>query len=255
MQMLVALHPAFIRFPGGSFGEGNLLSEAFRWKETIGDLAQRPGQWNIWGYRTTNGLGYFEYLQMCEDLKAEPLFVINCGMAEKDSADLKAALDPWVKDAVDAIDYANGPATSQWGALRASAGHPAPFNLKLMELGNENGMSYSWGGGNAQEYADRYNPMYAKVKAAYPDIKTIATAPIQKAPINAPVETVDEHYYPTSDWFEDHASMYDSYDRKGPKIYVGEYATKKDAANGNLQGALGEAAFMTGMERTAISSS
>jgi alpha-L-arabinofuranosidase len=118
-----------------------------------------------------------------------------------------------------------------------------------MELGNENGMSYSWGGGNAQEYADRYNPMYAKVKGAYPDIKTIATAPIQKPPINAPVETVDEHYYPTSDWFQDHATMYDSYDRKGPKIYVGEYATKKGAGNGNLNAALGEAAFMTGMER------
>jgi alpha-L-arabinofuranosidase len=248
MQMLVALHPAFIRFPGGSFGEGYRLSEAFRWKETIGDPAQRPGQWNIWGYRTTNGLGYYEYLQMCEDLKAEPLFVINCGMAEQDSVDSKN-LDPWIQDALDAIDYANGPATGTWGAQRAAAGHPAPFNLKLMELGNENGMGYFWGGGNAQQYADRYNPLYAKVKAAYPNIKTISTAPIQKSPINAPVETVDEHYYPDAGWFEDHAAMYDNYDRSGPKIYVGEYATKPDAGNGNLNAALGEAAFMTGMER------
>jgi alpha-L-arabinofuranosidase len=248
MQMLVALHPAFVRFPGGSFGEGYRLSEAFRWKETIGDLAQRPGQWNIWGYRTTNGLGYFEYLQMCEDLKAEPLFVINCGMAEKDSVDA-GKLGPWIQDALDAIDYANGPATSPWGALRVAAGHPSPFNLKLMELGNENGMGYFWGGGSARQYADRYNPLYQKVKAAYPDIRTISTAPIQKAPIYAPVETVDEHYYPTAEWFEDHAAMYDTYDRKGPKIYAGEYATKQGAGNGNLTAALGEAAFMTGMER------
>ena len=248
MQMLVSLHPAFIRFPGGSFGEGHRLDEAFRWKETIGDLSQRPGQWNIWGYRTTNGLGYFEYLQMCEDLKAEPLFVINCGMAEANMVDVKD-LDPWIQDALDAIDYANGPATGTWGAQRAAAGHPAPFNLKLMELGNENGMGYSWGGGNAQQYAQRYNPLYQKVKSGYPEIKTISTAPIQKPPINAPVETVDEHYYPDAGWFEDHAAMYDTYDRTGPKIYVGEYATKPGAGNGNLNAALGEAAFMTGMER------
>jgi alpha-N-arabinofuranosidase len=110
-------------------------------------------------------------------------------------------------------------------------------------------MGYFWGGGSAQQYADRYNPLYQKVKAAYPDIRTISTAPIQKAPIYAPVETVDEHYYPTAEWFEDHAAMYDTYDRKGPKIYVGEYATKQGAGNGNLTAALGEAAFMTGMER------
>jgi alpha-L-arabinofuranosidase len=248
MRMLVALHPAFVRFPGGSFGEGHRLSEAFRWKDTIGDPALRPGQWNIWGYRTTNGLGYFEYLQMCEDLKAEPLFVLNCGMAESDSVDPKD-LAPWIQDALDAIDYANGPSSSQWGALRTAAGHPAPFNLKLIELGNENGMGYFWGGGNAQQYADHYYPMYQKMKATYPAIRTIATAPIQNAPINAQVETVDEHYYPTAEWFEDHASMYDNYDRKGPKIYVGEYATKPGAGNGSLNAALGEAAFMTGMER------
>jgi alpha-L-arabinofuranosidase len=248
MKMLVDLHPAFVRFPGGSFGEGYRLKEAFRWKETIGDLAKRPGQWNIWGYRTTNGLGYFEYLQMCEDLKAEPLFVINCGMAERDSVDPKDQ-DPWIQDALDAVDYANGPETGTWGALRAAAGHPAPFHLKLMELGNENGMGYFWGGGNAQQYADRYNPLYQKLKAAYPDVTTIATAPVQRPPVSVPVETVDEHYYPTAEWFEDHAAMYDSYDRQGPKIYVGEYATKPGAGNGNLNAALGEAAFMTGMER------
>ncbi|HEY8994005.1 MAG TPA: alpha-L-arabinofuranosidase C-terminal domain-containing protein [Lacunisphaera sp.] len=248
MQMLVDLHPAFVRFPGGSFGEGNTLASAFRWKNTIGDVSQRPAQWNIWHYWTTNGLGYYEYLQMCEDLKAAPLFVINCGIAEKDMVDLKD-IGPWVDDAMDAIEYANGPATSTWGAQRAAAGHPAPFDLKLLEIGNENGMSYPWGGGNAQQYAERYRPFYDKVHSAHPEVLTIATAPIQRPPINAPVEVLDEHYYPTAEWFEDHANMYDHYDRKGPRIYVGEYATREGAGNGNLRGALGEAAFMTGMER------
>jgi alpha-L-arabinofuranosidase len=248
MQMLEALHPAFVRFPAGSFGEGKNLNEAFRWKDTIGDLAERPGGWNIWGYRTTNGLGFYEYLQMCEDLKAEPLFVINCGISETDMVDPKD-LGPWIQDAVDCVDYANGPTTGKWGALRAQAGHPAPFNMKNLEIGNENGMGYFWGGGNAQQYADRYNPFYEKVKAAYPDLHTIATAPIQKPPVSSTVEAVDEHYYESSNWFQDHATMYDSYDRKGPKIYVGEYACKSDAGNGNLNAALGEAAFMTGIER------
>jgi alpha-L-arabinofuranosidase len=248
MDMLVALHPAFVRFPAGSFGEGKNLDEAFRWKDTIGDLAARPGVWNIWGYRTTNGLGFYEYLQMCEDLKAEPLFVINCGISETDMVEPKD-LGPWIQDAIDCVDYANGPTTGTWGALRAQAGHPEPFNMKYLEIGNENGMGYFWGGGNARQYADRYNPFYEKVKAAYPDLHTIATAPIQKPPVSSTVESVDEHYYESSGWFQDHATMYDNYDRSGPKIYVGEYACKSDAGNGNLNAALGEAVFMTGMER------
>lgn len=247
-EMLEALHPAFVRFPGGSFGEGVNLTHAFRWKQTIGDLAQRPGQWNIWGYRTTNGLGYHEYLQMCEDLKAEPLFVMNCGMAEKEFVD-PDKIGPWVQEALDAIEYANGDASTTWGALRAQAGHPEPFDLQLFEIGNENGMSYSWGGGTPQEYTARYLPFYQKLKEVYPNILTIATAPIQKPPISAPMEVLDEHYYPQASWFEEHAFMYDSYDRKGPKIYVGEYATKPGAGTGNMDAALGEAAFMTGMER------
>jgi alpha-L-arabinofuranosidase len=248
MQMLVALHPAFVRFPGGSFGEGHRLDEAFRWKETIGEPAQRPGVWNIWGYHASNGLGYFEYLQMCEDLKAEPLFVLNCGISETDMVDVKD-LGPWIQDAVDAVDYANGPVTDTWGALRAQAGHPAPFNLKYLEVGNENGMGYFWGGGNARQYADRYIPFYDKLKATYPDLHLIASAPIQNPPVSAPVDIVDEHYYQSADWFEDHANMYDSASRTGPKVYVGEYAVQSGAGDGNMNAALGEAAFMTGLER------
>ena len=248
MQMLEALHPAFVRFPGGSYAEGYTLRGAYRWKETIGDTARRPGHWNIWGYRSSDGLGFQELLQMAEDLHAEPLYVPNCGIAEKEMVPVSGE-DPWIQDALDAIAYANAPADTPWGTKRANAGHAAPFSMKLMEIGNENGMSYSWGGGNAKQYAERYMPFYDKVKKEYPDILTIATAPIHKSPYHAPVEVLDEHYYPTAEWFERHADQYDTYDRNGPKIYVGEYATKPGAGHGNLRGALGEAAFMTGMER------
>lgn len=121
--------------------------------------------------------------------------------------------------------------------------------MNLIEIGNENGMSYSWGGGDAAQYTEHYLPFYKALKAARPDVLTIATAPIHKPPNSAPVEVVDEHFYPTAEWFEEHAQQYDGYDRKGPKIYVGEYATKPGAGHGNLNAALGEAAFMTGMER------
>ena len=129
-EMLAAMKPAFVRFPGGCYVEGNRLANAFRWKDSIGDVAQRPGHWNLWGYRSTDGLGYHEYLQMCEDLKAEPLYVINCGMAHEDRVPMDQ-MGPWVQDALDAIEYANGPATSKWGALRAKAGHPAPVQPQV----------------------------------------------------------------------------------------------------------------------------
>src|SRR5207244_11923126 len=128
-QMLADMHPGFVRFPGGCFVEGEHLAEATRWKKTIGDIAERPGYWNMWGYNSTDGLGYFEYLQFCEDIGAEPLFVVNCGMSheEQHKSDKKISvpINPeYLQDAMDAIEYANGPADSQWGALRAKAGHP-----------------------------------------------------------------------------------------------------------------------------------
>lgn len=238
--MLDGLRPAFVRFPGGCFVEGDRLADAFRWKQTIGDIAYRPGHPNvIWGYRSTDGLGYHEYLQMCEDLGSEALYVINCGMAHKEVAPLDQ-LDEWVQDALDAVEYARGPITSRWGAMRAWNGHPKPFNLKYMQIGNENG---------GPAYNERYARFYDALKARYPDIRIIANV-WGSRPTSRPLDIVDEHYYQSPEWFIAHANHYDNYDRKGPKIYVGEYAvTSRNGGQGNLRAAIGEAAFMTGMER------
>lgn len=241
--MLDNLRPSFVRFPGGCWVEGETLDTAMRWKRTIGEPAQRRNQWNLWQYYSTNGLGFHEYLQLCEDLGSEPLFVINCGMSHREQgAQPKSTqgVDEYVQDAMDAIEYANGPADSEWGALRAKAGHPAPFNLKYMEIGNENG---------GPAYHERYALFYDAIKAKYPQMNLIADL-WNGLPKNRPVEIVDEHYYNTPDFFFNNADKYDSYDRKGYKVYVGEYAVTKNCGRyGNLQAALGEAAFMTGMER------
>ncbi len=234
--LLAGLKPSFMRFPGGCYVEGNYLSNAFRWKKSIGDPAGRPGHWNgVWGYWSTDGLGYHEYLQLSEDLGAEPLFVINCGMAHGDSVPA-AQMGPWVQDALDAIQYANGDTNTVWGALRAANGHPAPFNLKYMEIGNENS------GGT---YNTNYALFYDAIKSNYPDIHLVADT----SPSLRPAEIIDEHYYSSPSFFMQNATKYDSYSRSGRKVYVGEYAVTSGSGNGNLAGALGEAAFMTGMER------
>lgn len=234
-EMLAGLKPAFVRFPGGCWVEGDTMKFAYRWKETIGDVAQRRPLWNIWKYYATHGLGFHEYLVLCEDLGAEPLFVINCGMSHRENVPMDKMQD-WVQDALDAIEYANGPATSKWGSLRAKAGHPAPFNMKYIEIGNENG---------GPPYQERYPLFYDSIKARYPHVQIIADVPTEKRP----ADIVDEHYYSSPEFFMMQAGRYDKYPRKGPKIYVGEYAVTQNCGQGNLRGALGEAAFMTGMER------
>jgi alpha-L-arabinofuranosidase len=233
---LMNLRPSFVRFPGGCYVEGSYLANAFRWKNSIGEIAARPGHLNdVWGYFSSDGLGYHEYLQLCEDLGAEPLFVINCGMAHHETVPVDE-MGPWVQDALDAIEYANGPIDSPWGALRAANGHPEPFNLKYMEIGNENGGS---------AYQERYALFYDAIKARYPQMMLVA----DQATSLRPADLVDEHYYSSPDFFIGNASKYDTYSRSGSKIYVGEYAVTSGSGNGNLAAALGEAAFMTGIER------
>jgi alpha-L-arabinofuranosidase len=236
-EKVADLKPAFVRFPGGCFVEGDTLANAFRWKNTIGDIAERPGHWILWGYRATDGLGYHEYLQWGEDLGADPLFVVNCGISHNGSVPMEE-LQSWIQDALDAIEYANGPVTSTWGAKRAANGHPEPFNLKYVEIGNENNFQYS-------DYVQRYLPFYNAIKEKYPDIILIANCNIP----GQPIDYIDEHYYSLPQWFINNAHKYDNYDRQGPKIYVGEYAVTKDCGLGNLHAAIGEAAFMTGVER------
>jgi alpha-L-arabinofuranosidase len=241
-----AMKPAFLRFPGGCYVEGgDRLADRFIWKNTIGDIAERPGHLNAtWNYRSTDGLGYHEYLQMCEDMGAEALFVVNCGMSHREFIPVDQ-LQPWIQDALDAIEYANGPVTSKWGAERAKNGHPKPFNLKYVEIGNENGSLGSFGG-TRQQYAERYRPFYDAIKSKYPQIVTIADTIIPH-----PIEMVDDHYYNSPGWFWVNAGIYDRYDRSRPKVYVGEYAVTSDCGKGNLKAALAEAAFMAGFERNA----
>ncbi|HEY8966798.1 MAG TPA: alpha-L-arabinofuranosidase C-terminal domain-containing protein [Candidatus Methylacidiphilales bacterium] len=249
--MLASMHPGFLRFPGGSFIEGQTLATAYRWKETIGPVEERPGHWQIWGYRSSDGLGFHEYLQLCEDLGAEPVYDANCGMAEKEFAPVDS-LQPWIDDAVDAVAYANDPVDTKWGALRARNGHPTPFGLKYVEIGNENGLSFPWGGGSKAEYRERYLPFYRALKAKDPGLHLIATANI--AAPGVPVDILDEHYYDTPEWFLQNATRYDRYPRNGPRIFVGEYAVTKGipvASGSTLKAAVCEAAFMIGMERNA----
>jgi len=238
-EKIAALKPAFLRFPGGCWVEGDDLAHMYHWKKTVGDISEREPLWNIWQYWATHGLGFHEYLQLSEDLGAEPLFCINVGMSHRENVPLDQ-MGQWVQDALDAIEYANGPVDSVWGRLRAKNGHPAPFNLKYLEIGNENG---------GPAYAERWALFYTAIKAKYPQVELIANHWMGGYPKQPAPDLVDEHYYSDPEFFMREAGKYDSYDRKGPKIFVGEYAVTQRAGLGNLRGAIGEAAFMTGLER------
>ena len=238
-QMLADLKPGFLRFPGGCVVEGATIQNRFRWKDSIGDISLRKGDFNLWGYYSTYGLGYHEYLQLAEDLSAAAMYVCNVGMSCQarqpsevcDEGDIQL----YVQDCLDAIEYAIGPVTSEWGARRAENGHPEPFNLKYVEIGNEN---------SGADYQARYRIFYDAIKAKYPDIITIADQRMS----NANLEFVDEHFYVDPSRFFNMANQYDDRDRNGPKIYVGEYAVNNGVGTGYLMGGLSEAVFMLNME-------
>ncbi|MFR3215529.1 MAG: alpha-L-arabinofuranosidase C-terminal domain-containing protein [Dysgonomonas mossii] len=238
-ESINALKPTFLRFPGGCWVEGEDLAHMNNWKKTIGNIDTRTPLWNIWGYNATHSLGYHEYLQLSEDLGAEPLFCINAGISHREVVPMDQ-MGQWIQDALDAIEYANGPVTSVWGSIRAKNGHPEPFNLKYLEIGNENGMA---------PYAERWELFVKAIHDKYPDIVLIANEWAGGHPKNPKPQIVDEHYYSNPDWFIWNSNKYDSYDRNGSKIFVGEYAVTSGTGNGNLRGAIGEAAWMTGMER------
>ncbi|MDP4182775.1 MAG: AbfB domain-containing protein [Bacillota bacterium] len=234
LTMVNDLKPRFNRFPGGCFVEGDKMANAFRWKNTIGPIETRTGHLNLWGYRTSDGMGYHEFLQMCEDTNSEPLYVCNVGMAHDDNV----PMEPFIQEALDAIEYANGATTTTWGAKRAANGHPEPFNIKYVEIGNEENFQKA-------TYSARYQSFYNAIKAKYPNIICIANCDIS----GSTIDYIDEHYYDTPQFFMNNATKYDKYVRTGPKIYVGEYAVTKNCGQGNLIAAIGEAAFMTGLER------
>jgi alpha-N-arabinofuranosidase len=269
-ELLEGLHPGFLRFPGGCIVEGRYLESRYQWKTTIGDPAERTLIVNRWNDEFVHkpapdcyqsfGLGFFEYFQLAEDIGAEPLPILNCGMAcQFNSGELAPmdGLDQYIQDALDLIEFANGPVTSTWGKRRADLGHPAPFNMKLLGVGNE-----QWG----DDYPPRFAAFQKAIKAKYPDVQLVASAdPFTDRPaakvqwdalrkLNADI--VDEHFYRTPEWFFQHATQYDAFPRTGPKIFVGEYAAHtRPVGSGESrniwQAALGEAAFLTGLERNA----
>ena len=242
VEKLAALRPSFLRFPGGCWVEGDTMKEAYRWKTTIGDKWNRRTQWNIWKYWSTNGVGFHEYLLLCEALKAKPLFCINVGMSHKETVPMDR-MDEFVQDALDCLEYCNGPVTSKWGAVRAAAGHPEPFGLAYLEIGNENG---------GKAYEERYKLMADAVAAKHPGVTLVFDNWKETKSIGngAKADLRDDHFYKTPDAFmADLAHEYDA--KKGDfGIFVGEYAVIKDTTRyGSLRGAIGEAAFMCGLER------
>lgn len=257
-EKLEALNPAFVRFPGGCYVEGqwaNGKTNRFEWKKTIDAIETRPGHRNInWNYNVSDGLGFHEMLQLTEDLGAEPLFVVNMGMGHGWVVDYNS-IDEYIQEALDAIEYCNGDETTTWGAKRIANGHPEPFGLQLIEIGNENYNFYSENNNDQSDhYAERYYQFYQAIRAKYPDMIIIGNVEAWGTDNPSwrnsyPVDVVDEHYYRSPAWFVSQYAKYDSYDRSRPKVYAGEYAVTQDfGTNGHLRAALGEAVYMLGME-------
>ena len=252
-QMLYEMHPKFMRFPGGCFVEGQISPEnAFRWERTIGPIEERPGHWNVnWGYRTTDGIGFHEYLQMAEDLGAKPLYVVNVGIWHGGQTAVDS-LQPWIDETLAALEYANGDVTTKYGALRAKNGHPAPFNIEYLEIGNENNQPDPRQ--QSDHYYDRFKLFKEQILKKYPKMHLIGNVAAWGTDTptwdsQESVELLDEHYYRNPAWFADNFHKYDTYDRRGPKIYVGEYAVTDGFGDlGNMNAALGEAVYMMGME-------
>lgn len=255
-EKLEAMHPAFVRFPGGCFIEGTHRDGAtnrFEWKNTIGGIETRPGHFNVnWNYRVTDGLGFHELLQLTEDLGAEPLFVVNIGLGHGWSVPYNE-IGEFIQEALDAIEYCNGDTSTKWGAVRAANGHTEPFGLRLIEVGNENYQANV--NEQSDHYAERYRQFYDAIKARWPEMLVIGNVEAWGTDTpswrnNHPVDAVDEHYYRNPTWFANNYAKYDNYDRRGPKVYAGEYAVTSDfGTTGTLRAALGEAIYMLGMER------
>jgi alpha-N-arabinofuranosidase len=240
MEMLAAMHPAFLRLPGGNYLEGDTIAERFDWKKTIGPLVDRPGHRSPWNYHSTDGLGLLEFLEWCEDLKIQPVLAVYAGYSLKQElVQPGAALEPYVQDALDELEYVTGDVSTKWGAERAKDGHPAPFALRYVEIGNEDNFD------RAKTYDKRYAQFYDAIKARYPQLQLIATTPVK----GHAMDVLDDHYYKHAEQFFADPHHYDKTDRRGPKIFVGEWATVEGTPTANLGAALGDAAWMTGMER------
>ncbi len=269
VQLLADMKPGFLRFPGGCIVEGHDLSVRYQWKKTVGPVENREVIVNRWNYEFAHrstpdyyqsfGLGFYEYFLLAADLGAEPMPIINCGMAcQFNTCELVPLdeLEPYIQDALDLIEFANGPVTTEWGKLRAEMGHPEPFNMKYLGVGNE-----QWG----PQYVERLEIFQKRILEKYPDIVLVGgSGPYpdgadfehlwgEMRRLNVPL--VDEHYYRPPHWFLNGATRYDQYDRNGPKVFAGEYAShsqiqgERGESRNNWEAALSEAAFLTGIER------
>ena len=240
MQLLAAMHPSFLRFPGGNYLEGNTIAERFNWEKTIGPLVDRPGHPSPWDYWSTDGFGLLQFLDWCQDLHMQPVLAVYAGYSLRgEHVDPGPDLDPYVQSALDEIQYVTGATDTTWGAIRAKDGHPEPFDVKYVEIGNEDFFDRSG------SYDGRFAQFYKAIKAKYPQLQLIATAPIK----SVRPDVLDQHYYLRATQFFDDAHHYDSTDRNGPKIFVGEWATREGTPTPNFGAALGDAAWMTGLER------
>ena len=244
MNLLAAMQPKFMRLPGGNYVEGDHISERFDWKKTIGPQnnpwTDRPTHMSPWHYRSSDGMGLLEFLEWCEDLKMEPVLAVYAGYSlQQEHVDPGPALEPYVQDALDEIEYVTGGADSKWGAERIKDGHPAPFPLHYVEVGNEDQFDHS------HSYDGRFAQFFHAIKQRYPNLQVIATTPVK----GVTPDVLDEHFYMSARESFSQAHHYDAYDRKGPKIFVGEWATREGDPTPNLQAALADAAWLTGLER------
>jgi alpha-N-arabinofuranosidase len=247
-QMMVDMKPKFLRFPGGNYLEGPDFDNAFPWKTTLGPIDNRPGHKGSWGYRPTDGMGLYEFLMWCEEIGAEPLLGVYAGYSlNGDHVDAGPLLKPYVEDALDEIEYVIGDKSTYWGAKRAADGHPEPFKLTYVEIGNEDWFD------RTNSYDGRFKQFREAIEKRYPQLTCISTITDTQNPdlkvTGKKPDVMDEHYYRSSWEMFANASQYDKYDRKSSKIFVGEWATREGAPTTNLHAALGDAAWMTGMER------
>jgi alpha-L-arabinofuranosidase len=243
MQKMAGLDPSFLRMPGGNYLEGNTIAERYQWKQTIGPIEQRPGHPGTWGYRSDDGLGLLEFLEWCEDLRMQPLLAVWAGYAlDGNHVTPGADLAPYVQDALDEIQYVTGPTTTTWGAQRAADGHPAPFPLQYVEIGNEDFFDKSG------SYVGRFSQFYDAIKASYPNLKVIATDRVAFDAQHTP-DLIDDHFYNTPRAMALTSNQYDNYSRTDPKVFVGEWASQEGRPTPDLNAALGDAAWLTGLER------
>lgn len=246
--LLADMKPAFLRWPGGCFVEGITIESAPNWKQSIGPVEKREGTYSPWGYWASNGFGYHEYLQFCEDIHADAMYVFNVGIAcemRSGTFEGEAKVPGLIADVLDAIEYAIGPANSKWGRVRAANGHPKPFPLKYLEIGNEQ---------HGVEYAKRYNQFYDAIKKKYPQLQLIASMGIGDINRNTldsmhKVDIADEHAYKAAWWSFTHNDHFDRYKRGAYEVYVGEYATNNGVGAGNMLASLSDAAYIFSMER------